>query len=419
MSAVDWREGVVDGAVFRGPHRSLLFCADWAPVRAYAEALVRRPGTVYSDGVRAELAKAGLRIVNVETVLHPRRDAVAPVFKEGPNFIGPAVAVDDLRAAGFDIALLANNHSYDFGAEGLAATREVLESAGLRTCGAGRSQEDAYDGVVLDGGKGAPVALVNFQEGEEGGWTERAPGLAGWDLDRVCASIRRHAAAGRVVVAVPHADREFLPFPAPYVQRAYRRLVEAGASLVVAHHPHVPRGVEIHQGVPIFYSQGNFVFNHDHPGLFRRLGYMLRVAVGADGAVGCRIVPYRLDGGGIHLLDTEQQNWFFRQLEAVSGEALSPDSVLAWWHAAIDAIPLDSWYADCTGMKYGMDLMARRDPVGLARLRTRLSSPAHYQFMVAGIDRILAGDHGGSPPEMVGKVRLWTEAPVSDFAAFA
>jgi hypothetical protein len=59
-------------------------------------------------------------------------------------------------------------------------------------------------------------------------------------------------------------------------------------------------------------------------------------------------------------------------------------------------------------MKYGMGLMEQREPLGLARLRTRLSSPSHYEFMVAGIDRILAGEHGNSSEEMIKKVRRWT-----------
>ncbi|MGC9452811.1 MAG: CapA family protein, partial [Oceanipulchritudo sp.] len=248
--------------------------------------------------------------------------------------------------------------------------------------------------------------------------TDRAPEVAGWDLDRACRSIERHAAAGRTVIAAPHADREFLPVPAPYAQRAYRRLIDAGASLVVAHHPHVPRGVEIYKEAPIFYSQGNFIFAQDHPGLFRKLGYMVEVAVQPDGAVGCRIHPYRLDETGIHLLTTEQRAWFMERLSSVSGEQLSPEAVLQWWHAAIDAIPLDSWYASCTGMDYGMELMRKRDPVGLARLRTRLSSPAHYEFMIAGINRILSGEHGSADPSMIEKVRLWTETPVSEFPLF-
>jgi poly-gamma-glutamate synthesis protein (capsule biosynthesis protein) len=408
MSVVNWNTGGYREETFDAPHSSLLFCADWAPLRKYARTVLDKPGAVYSEGVRSELASADWRIVNVETVLHPEPESARPVYKEGVNLIGPSDAVKDLRAASFDVALLANNHTYDYGAEGLSTTKQALEGAGLLTCGTGQSQEDAYDGLVLEA-EGVSIALVNFQEGEEGSRTGRSPEIAGWDLARVCASIRHHVKAGRVVIAVPHADREYLPMPAPYVQVAYRQLVEAGAALVVAHHPHVPRGVEIYQGVPIFYSQGNFIFSHAYDGLFRRLGYMLRVGVGSGGDIGCRMIPYWLNDSGIHLLMDDQRTKFLSELKTVSGEALRPDSVLAWWHAAIDSIPLDSWYSDCTGMKYGMGLMEQREPLGLARLRTRLSSPSHYEFMVAGIDRILAGEHGNSSGEMIKKVRRWTE----------
>lgn len=417
MRSFDFEKGSFGEEAFRGPHTRLVFCADWAPIRKYSRPILDMPGSVYSPGVRAVLEAADHRIVNVECVLHPDPDRAEPVPKEGPNLIGPARAVGDLCAAGFGIGLLANNHAYDFGPEGLQATRVTLERAGLKTCGAGSCQDDAYSGLVLEGA-GTGVGVVNFQEGEEGDCTDRAPELAGWDMARVCRSVREHVQAGRRVIAVPHADREYLPAPAPFAQRAYREVVDAGASMVIAHHPHVPRGVEIYKGVPIFYSQGNFIFSHDHPGLFRRLGYMVEVAVPVSGDAGCRLVPYRLDEFGIHLLDTDQRAWFLDRLRSVSGDNLSTERVRAWWNAAIDAIPLDSWYASCTGMDYGMDLMRRRDPVGLARLRTRLSSPAHYAFMIAGINRILAGHHGTSPPEMVETVRLWGEAPASGSTVF-
>jgi poly-gamma-glutamate synthesis protein (capsule biosynthesis protein) len=417
MKIFDLLHGSHCGQVFEGPHLRLCFCADWAPARRYAGAILEQPGSLYSPEVLGIIEKANFRIVNVETVLHAEPAAAKPVPKEGPNLIGPAAAVEDLLAGGFNVGLLANNHTYDFGPEGLLSTRDILEQAGLQTCGTGTSQEDAYAGLVLEA-KGVSVALVNFQEGEEGNWTDRAPELAGWDLDRVCRSIRKHVAEGRVVIALPHADREFLPVPSPYAQQAYRGFVEAGASLVVAHHPHVPRGIEIHRGVPILYSQGNFIFAHDHAGLFRKLGYMVEVAVAPAGEVGCRIIPYRLDENGIYLLDTEQREWFMDQLRSVSGENLSPERVAAWWNAAIDAIPVDSWYASCTGMDYGMELMRKRDPIGLARLRTRLSGPAHYAFMIAGINRILAGHHGQSPPAMIETVRLWTETQSESLPLF-
>jgi hypothetical protein len=181
----------------------------------------------------------------------------------------------------------------------------------------------------------------------------------------------------------------------------------------------VPRGIELYAGAPICYSQGNFLFSHEHAGLFRRLGYMVELVVSRQGPPGLRLVPYYLNASGIHLLTTEQKEWFMNQLLSVSGNNLAPERVRAWWEAAIDAISIDDWYQSCTGMDYGMNLMRKGDPVGLARLRTRLSAPAHYEFMIAGIDRILSGQHGTSDPQMLETVHLWTEALEDAFPVFA
>ena len=62
------------------------------------------------------------------------------------------------------------------------------------------------------------------------------------------------------MLVIFHGGREYAPCPPPYVVNALRRFARAGACAVVAHHPHVPQGIEIVEGVPIAYSQGNFVF---------------------------------------------------------------------------------------------------------------------------------------------------------------
>lgn len=407
MSGINWKAGSWNAEVFEQGCQRILFAGDWAPVRHYREALSSRPGVLYESAILDAFRQADRRIVNVEAVLHSDPGALKPVCKEGPNLAGPPEAVADLKALSADAACLANNHVYDYGLEGLEGTRAALEAAGILTCGTGATRADAYDGCVLKAGP-HEVAIVNFQEGEEGGDTGRAPEVAGWDLTRVCEAIGRHRATGRLVIAVPHADREFLPLPAPYIQEAYRELVEAGASAVVAHHPHVPRGIEIHKGAPICYSLGNFAFWQDHPGLFRKLGYLLTVGISPLQKVGLKLLPYRLQEDRIHALQGNDRERFMRLLAGVSGTALYPDAVRAGWNAAIDAIPVKDWYASCTGMDYTFARMRAVDPVGLARMRTRLSSPAHYTFMRDGITRVLDGRHGSSDPRLIRKVLLWT-----------
>ncbi|MCC5807717.1 MAG: CapA family protein [Opitutales bacterium] len=404
---IDWSDGAWSQNGRDEDAPSILFCADWAPTRALEKPIVERPGSLYGKAVRAELERSVLRIVNVETTLQRNPGVLRPVVKEGPPFGSPARAVEDLLSAGFDVGLLANNHTGDFGPEGIVETRALLEEAGLRTTGTGTDQDDAYEALVVTVG-GRSVAIVNFHEGEEGAHTGRNPALAGWDLERVRAEVAKQKTAGRLVIAVPHADREFFPVPAPYGHAAYRSLIDAGADAVIGHHPHVPRGIEIYRDAPIIYSQGNFLFWSGQPGLFRRLGYMVRLYVGTDGVAGFRLLPYRIRPDGLVLLEGRERQWLFAQLAAVSGEALQPDSVRAYWRAAMDTFSRDEWLRDATGMEFTFLQMQAGEPLGIARLRTRLCCPAHYHFMTEGITRVIDGTHGNSPPELVDRVRQWT-----------
>ncbi|MCD8483764.1 MAG: hypothetical protein LR015_14595 [Verrucomicrobia bacterium] len=139
---------------------------------------------------------------------------------------------------------------------------------------------------------------------------------------------------------------------------------------------------------------------------------MVRVEVDSASRIQCQILPYRLDTKGVHLLQEEQRRWFLQQLAGVSGDHLAPDSIRSWWNAAIDAIPVAAWYSSCTGMDYTFERMRQNDPIGLARLRTRLSSPSHYEFMIDGINRLLSGQHGQSPSWMLERIHQWTDAGV-------
>jgi hypothetical protein len=85
-------------------------------------------------------------------------------------------------------------------------------------------------------------------------------GTAPMAAGRLEERVRSAKGATDLVVAVLHADLEFSRFPSPSRQRLSRRLIEAGADLVIQHHPHVCQGIEAYQNGLIAYSLGNFVF---------------------------------------------------------------------------------------------------------------------------------------------------------------
>jgi poly-gamma-glutamate synthesis protein (capsule biosynthesis protein) len=95
-----------------------------------------------------------------------------------------------------------------------------------------------------------------------------------------------------VVVSV-HGGTEYVDAPPPHHEEFLRGLVDAGADLVLAHHPHVLQPVIWHRGKPIAQSLGNFVFYQGKP--WTELSAVLRLAVAPDGAIAVSAIPVRAD----------------------------------------------------------------------------------------------------------------------------
>lgn len=411
---MNWQTGFWNQEAYHRDQPSVLFAADWAPIRTLEKPLLANPGGLYAPALREVFDQATLRVVNVETTLLENPANETPIVKEGPCFGSPAEAVKDLQVAGFDIALLANNHMGDYREMGMFSTKKILTEAGLKTVGVGTDQSDAYQALPFTLGS-RECALINFHEGEEGENTYINPALAGWAPEKVREEIRRQKAAGRLVIAAVHGGREFFPVQPRYLQETYRSLIEAGAVAVIGHHPHVPCGVETWKGCPIVYSQGNFLFWSGQPGLLRRLGYLVRLHLAPDDQISLEAIPYRITPKGLRGLESPEREWLFKELAEVSEEKLVPDEVQRYWEAAMDAYPAEEWLHDATGMAHTCKLMQKRDPQGLARIRTRLACPAHYHFMFEGITRFLDGRHGQGDPDKIARVKLWNETQENEF----
>jgi poly-gamma-glutamate capsule biosynthesis protein CapA/YwtB (metallophosphatase superfamily) len=119
-------------------------------------------------------------------------------------------------------------------------------------------------------------------------------GSLGWELDRAAGIVGDLKKKGCVVLVICHCGVEYIPFPPPYVVEAFQYMVDAGADLVIGHHPHVPQGVQLYRGVPICYSLGNFVFYQETELLYRKVGYWVEAGLSSTGVNGISLVPYEI-----------------------------------------------------------------------------------------------------------------------------
>jgi hypothetical protein len=202
----------------------------------------------------------------------PRRDG-RPCFA----FRTPPRYAARLAEAGFTAVNVANNHSLDFGMEGLDDTLAALDNAGVQPVGGERV------GVFTIGGRSVAVAGFSYslrtpyvhplRDVEAA--REIVADLKG-EYDLVVVSFHGGAEGARAM-RVTDAEEEFLGENRGNVVRFARAVVDAGADLVLGHGPHVPRAIEVYRGKLIAYSLGNFavysMFNIKGPS---GLGYALQ-----------------------------------------------------------------------------------------------------------------------------------------------
>jgi poly-gamma-glutamate capsule biosynthesis protein CapA/YwtB (metallophosphatase superfamily) len=201
--------------------------------------------------------------------------------------------VSVLAESGFTVVSLANNHAWDYGRDALLETVRNVQRTGVRTVGAGANRAEAHrlqifvrHGVRV--GFLAYLGLLPALVPE----SDSAPCLA-MAGDAV---IRREVRAARgqvdVLIISLHAGKEGAPTPTP-IQRNFARIaIDAGADMVIGHHPHVRQAlVRYHRGI-ICYSLGNFVFSTTGRGS----GAMLDAVLSKNGVASARLVPLILRG---------------------------------------------------------------------------------------------------------------------------
>lgn len=259
---------------------------DVVVTRPLERALNKRGGAP----VFAEIRGADCSIANLEI---PLCDGGAPVEKLVTHRAAPALA-GDLAAVGFGALVLANNHTCDYGVDGLLETLAHLRGAGITTIGAGRNLEEALS-VNYVRGDGAVAAVLAVSALLPAGCaaTEERPGVAPLrvdtrfevdpailmeqpgtpptvrtsvredDLDRVREVISTARSSATHVIVYVHWGVGLQQARAEYQQSLGRALVDAGADLVVGYHPHAIQEIDRWGDGYIFHNLGECFSQYD------------------------------------------------------------------------------------------------------------------------------------------------------------
>jgi len=224
------------------------------------------------EKIAPDLTSADIVFANLETpVDHKAAVSGYPKFNARPELLAA------LRKAGVGIVSVANNHALDRGADGLKRTLDNIEAAGLRFTGAGRTKAAAGK-VAHAAVRGVSVAFLAYTYDTNEGLPRKrkdAPGVnilkndSAADLGRAVAAVGDARKAADLVVVSLHWGDEYRTIPTPWQRKAAAALIEAGADIILGHHPHVLQPIESYtsrdgrRGL-IAYSLGNFISSQNY-----------------------------------------------------------------------------------------------------------------------------------------------------------
>ncbi|MBI44683.1 MAG: hypothetical protein CMG66_00785 [Candidatus Marinimicrobia bacterium] len=306
-------------------------------------------------GEQADITVANLECpLTVDGTPHPTKSVV---FKADPS------SIQGLIYAGIDIVSLANNHTIDYGLEGLINTQNILDEHNILYSGAGSNSYEAYKPLIFNS-HGLNIAFLascdrtgqynNAQPYLNAGYNK--PGFAymtpyyllqqieavddiadfiivemhagseystspGQDYDNIILDnieTNNYIAPDEIVelMDIPDFSNEdenyslFLDVPHMWDREIRHFAIDNGADLVIVHHPHIIQGFEVYNGKLIAHSLGNFVFDLSYPETFPSV--ILNSSIDTLNIYDFNIdpvyidenIPYIAEGKlGLHILD--------------------------------------------------------------------------------------------------------------------
>lgn len=254
---------------------------DISPNREDPPSIFRLCADVFHD--------ADLSFGQLETPLSDRGN---PMFvPHGPCRHSPkTVSALTKEGAGFDVMSFACNHAMDYGFEAFFDTLDILKKNNIPLVGAGANIEEARKPVIIEK-KGTRIGVLAYlsiispgllaeenmpgcaplrssHSFEQADWQPGTPPLIVTklfpkDKEAMEKDIKKLRQQVDIVIVSMHCGVHWIPkIIAMYQKEAAYAAIDAGADLILQHHAHILKGIEVYKGKAIFYSLGNFALEH-------------------------------------------------------------------------------------------------------------------------------------------------------------
>ncbi|MBR4954353.1 MAG: CapA family protein [Clostridia bacterium] len=232
------------------------FGGDLCPTRVTSPLYKQKATDILFEDVKSLFEGNDYNIVNLECALTESDNAIDKI---GPALKGPIETADVLKELNVHCCSLSNNHTLDFGIQGIEDTFAALEARSIGYTGFGADYEDSRRDYILkkDNEK---VALIAVCEHEYTYALHDRMGARPYDEYDTMDDIRRAKAENDRVIVIYHGGKEFCHYPSPRLRKLCRAMVKNGADVVLCQHSHCIGCYENYEGGHILYGQGNFHF---------------------------------------------------------------------------------------------------------------------------------------------------------------
>ncbi len=224
------------------------------------------------EKVSPYLGSADITFANLETPIdHSSGVSGYPRFNARPELVG------SLKKVGVEVVSLANNHIMDQGVQGLKNTLYNLHKAGVTYVGVGRTKHEAAK-ITYRKAHGLRIAFLAYTYNSNKHLPPGRPSAPGVnilrmnsqrDLHKVVRKVQEARMNADLVVVSLHWGIEYRKEPTAWQKKAAAHIMEAGADIILGHHPHVLQPIEWYttkdarRGV-IAYSLGNFISSQNY-----------------------------------------------------------------------------------------------------------------------------------------------------------
>jgi poly-gamma-glutamate synthesis protein (capsule biosynthesis protein) len=295
---------------------------------SWIEEVVRTEGWhypfIYLDSI---LSDSDLVFANLEAPFG-MQDSAYPktyTFQVSPDL------VQVLQAGKINVVSLANNHILDFGTEALKETMQLLAKHQIKYSGAGMNLSEARKPAIFEiKEKKIAVASYSLTFPVEFWATDSSGGTCFPSHTFFYKDIRRFKEENDLLVISFHWGGELLTAPKEYQLELAHKAIDAGADLILGHHPHVIQGLEIYKGKLIAYSLGNYVFSSYSDKATKSM--LLKFSYNGDVIEKCTIYPINVHNRFVEfqprLLAHSDKTMFLNELIELSQELNSQPLVI-------------------------------------------------------------------------------------------